>query len=74
MKKCSLTKSMIILTFKILAFQDRTRMYAELVTLFKEGKLKEAPHTERRIEDFAEAVKQSTNMANSKQIFVFSNE
>jgi hypothetical protein len=49
-------------------------MYAELVTLFKEGKLKDAPHTERRIEDFAEAVKQSTSMANSKQIFIFSDE
>lgn len=49
-------------------------MYTELVTLIKEGKLKDAPHTERRIEDFADAIKASRNMANSKQIFVFSRE
>ncbi|KAH7717944.1 CBN-MECR-1 protein [Aphelenchoides avenae] len=60
--------------YKTASVEDRNKMYAELVTLFKEGKLKEAPHTERRMEDFAAAVKQSTSMANSKQIFVFSDE
>ncbi|KAI1704230.1 zinc-binding dehydrogenase domain-containing protein [Ditylenchus destructor] len=50
---------------------DRSQMFAEIGKLLSEGKLKDAPFTEHKIEDFAEAIRASRSSSNSKQIFVF---
>lgn len=47
-------------------------MFTELIALIRDAKLQDSPHTERRIEDFAEAVKVSRAPGSSKQILVFS--
>ncbi|KAH7720058.1 oxidoreductasezinc-binding dehydrogenase family protein [Aphelenchoides avenae] len=50
--------------------EDRTKMFTELATLFKEDKLKTPLHVEHRLEDFAKAVKATRSSANSKQILI----
>ncbi|KAH7720053.1 hypothetical protein AAVH_12474 [Aphelenchoides avenae] len=54
--------------------EDRVNMFTELVTLMAQGKLKNPPHTEHRLEDFAEAIKASRASTNSKHILLLSNE
>ncbi|KAH7720043.1 oxidoreductase [Aphelenchoides avenae] len=54
--------------------EDRVNMFTELVTLMAQGKLKNPPHTEHRLEDFAEAIKASRASTNSKHILLLSDE
>ncbi|KAI1710266.1 zinc-binding dehydrogenase domain-containing protein [Ditylenchus destructor] len=51
--------------------KNKAQMFAEIGKLISEGKLKDPPLTEHKIEDFAEAIRTSRSSSNSKQIFVF---
>lgn len=49
-------------------------MFTELVTLMAQGKLKNPPHKEHRLEDFAEAIKASRASTNSKHLLLLADE